>query len=234
MFMCIIYLVYSFSRCKWVVNTRHKILKIFDTPWQVYKSWGGNCRTAVIFMTMSRSLCNPCTPSGVRSQIPLIKQQCKSLFSCKLLIVISDSVILVQSSQRGEKTSMPSVNTRWSNYLLCLHSFQSGCWAWLNEYNPLILFCSLIRKPGSGQMWLDRCWGIMFDFFNCLLLFRRSFLSTYFVPLNKRIMLKCLFRDCGRRRYRPLLLSKNSNNWRALGGKTGLQRQQSGTKGHFI
>lgn len=39
--------------------------------------------------------------------------------------------------------------------------------------------------------------GIMFDFFNCLVLFRHSFLPTYFIPLNKWIMLKCPFKDCG-------------------------------------
>lgn len=183
---------------------------------------------------MSRSLCNLSTPSGVRPQILLIQQWCKSLCLCKLLILISDSVILLQSSQRREKKSMPSVNTRWCNYLLCLRSFQSGCWAWLNEYNPLILFCSLIRKPGSGQMQLNRCWGIMFDFFNCLLLFRRSFPSTYFVPLNKWVILKGTFRDRCRQRYRSLFLQKNGNNWRELGGKTGLQRQQSDSKRHFM
>lgn len=37
----------------------------------------------------------------------------------------------------------------------------------------------------------------MFDFFNCLVLFRHSFLPTYFIPLNKWIMLKCPFKDCG-------------------------------------
>lgn len=60
--------------------------------------------------------------------------------------------------------SMSSVNCRWSNYLLSLHSFQSEHWAWLNEYNPLILFRSLIKKPGNSQMWLDRCWesGLIF------------------------------------------------------------------------
>lgn len=67
------------------------------------------------------------------------------------------------SSVWWEEKSMSSVNTR-CNYLLSLHSFQSERWAWLNEYNPLILFRALIRKPGNGQMRLDRCWesGLIF------------------------------------------------------------------------
>lgn len=59
---------------------------------------------------------------------------------------------------RERKNQWFSVNSRWSNYLLSLHSFQSERRAWLNEYNPLILFCSLIEKPGNVLMRLDRCW----------------------------------------------------------------------------
>lgn len=59
---------------------------------------------------------------------------------------------------RERKNQWFSVNSRWSNYLLSLHSFQSERRAWLNEYNPLILFCSLIEKAGNVLMRLDRCW----------------------------------------------------------------------------
>lgn len=77
-----------------------------------------------------------------------------------------------------QRKSMSGVNSGWSNYLLSLHSFQSECWAWLSEYNPLILFCSLIRKPGNGQMRLDRCWksGLIF-------LIARCTSDTLFSPL---------------------------------------------------
>lgn len=65
---------------------------------------------------------------------------------------------LFSYSRLQVEKSMASVNIRWSNYLLSLHSFQSEHWAWLNEYNPLILFCSLIEKPRNILMWPDRCW----------------------------------------------------------------------------
>lgn len=70
----------------------------------------------------------------------------------------------VNSKRERERKSMSSVNSGWSNYLLSLHSFQSEYWAWLSEYNPLILFCSLIKKLWNGQMRLDRCWksGLIF------------------------------------------------------------------------
>lgn len=73
------------------------------------------------------------------------------------------------SERKSKRKSMSGVNSGWSNYLLSLHSFQSECWAWLSEYNPLILFCSLIRKPGNGQMRLDRCWksGLIFLIARC-------------------------------------------------------------------
>lgn len=73
------------------------------------------------------------------------------------------------SERKSKRKSMSGVNSGWSNYLLSLRSFQSECWAWLSEYNPLILFCSLIRKPGNGQMRLDRCWksGLIFLIARC-------------------------------------------------------------------
>lgn len=84
----------------------------------------------------------------------------------------------------SESKSMSVVNSGWSNYLLSLHSFQSECWAWLSEYNPLILFCSLIKKPENGQMRLDRCWKSRLIF----LIARRAsdtLFSLYFIQVWK-------------------------------------------------
>lgn len=92
---------------------------------------------------------------------------------------------LSNSSLTSGKKSMSSVNSRWSNYLLSLHSFQSEHWAWLNEYNPLILFRSLMRKTRKRSNATGQMLGIRFDFFNCFVLVRQSPLFVSFISFNE-------------------------------------------------
>ena len=65
----------------------------------------------------------------------------------------SDSVSSLVSGK-----SMGSVNIRWSNLPLNVHSSQNEPRAWLNEYNPLISCSWLIEKPGNYLIGPDRCW----------------------------------------------------------------------------